>query len=169
MKEHSPSSRSWTLFVDTDSIYQEMRDRFGDKARMDYMELPAMLLRHSGISQFVEMYALVLRYGKSWRHFSDSLKRFGYNVVFTDRGVQPMTLAIEVSRLASEVEGIVLVTASRRIGPIVEQLLFNGNGLRIASFFSEIEMGGVEKIAPGLILMDETWLWSGNQTPIVEV
>ena len=143
----------------------DLRVRYGLQSRMDYLDLPEQLLRKasSDLREFGVMRALVMRYGKSWQHFSESLKRLGYQVVYTDKGVQPMTLTLELVRLAEEVDGIVLVTASRRIGPVVENLLYSGISLKIASFSSIIEVGGVEREAPGYMAMDDSWLWSGEQ------
>ena len=156
---------SWGIFVDTDSLYLEMRNRFGLQARMDYLRLPDRLMGLTGIPEFIEKKAMIMRHGRGWENFGNSVKQLGYSLCFTDRGVQPVTLTIEIMHLLDRVEsGIVLVTASQRVGPIVERVMLSGKQMHIASFHQTMEVDGRERGIPGLVLMDDSWLWDGEQS-----
>ena len=127
---------------------------------MDYKELPERIQRElEGDAEIVRCDALVVRAGRSWTYFSASLGGFGYSVIYTDRGVQPMTLALELSELSKGVDGVVLVTASTRLSPLVEEVKKRAY-FRVASF-GAVEIDGLS--CKDLIKMDSSWLWGGER------
>lgn len=150
----------WSLFVDTDSLYLDTRKRFGPSARLDYLNLPYNVAHNSrGIHFFQEKLAIVMRHGREWPSFVGSLEKFGYVVVPTDRGLQPLTIAAHVMSLTQRATGIVIVTASDKIGPLVEQILTEGCQVKVSSFLPESALASScgEKVE--ILTMDDSWLW----------
>lgn len=158
----------WGVLIDADSLYIEMQSRFGATARMDYLKLPDKLCQTTGIEKFDIQRAMVMRRGRAWESFANFMKDLGYKVIHTDKSVQPITFSLAVTDLMSEVDGIVLVTASQRIGPILERLLYSNKEFFVATFFEKMEVEGRELAFPGLLVMDESWLWNGEQLREVE-
>lgn len=155
----------WSLFVDTDSLYLQIRKMFSSAARMDYLRLPFHLSQNTvGVEYFEEKMALVMRMGKEWPSFSESLMRFGYEVVPADRGMQPITIGTKVMSLMHKSTGIVFITGSDKILPLIHQILDMQGNVKIATFdpilFNKYEdtLDNVD-----IILMDQSWLWEKHQ------
>ena len=152
----------WGLIVDTDSLYREMEERFFSQERVDYLQLPKILLEMMNLDSFEMQKALVLRRkGTMWKSFSDSLERFGYDIVLTERGVQNMTLALEMSQMSMVAGGLVLVTASKRVGPIVDSLKKLNKPIKIAAFEWVDSSDGVDP--KSFLQLDRRCLWTGEQ------
>lgn len=153
----------WSLFVDTDSLYLHTRQRFGVSARMDYLQLPANIIQRArDIEFFQDKVALTMRLGKDWGAFSESLQRFGYDTIPADRGMQPMTIATKVMALMGTCNGIVIVTSSNKVLPLVHQIVEIGGFIKLVSFSEELlsDLQEVDEAQLGVILMDEGWLWN---------
>lgn len=153
---------NWSLFVDTDSLYIETRRRFGIDARIDYLNLPLNIVRRlQEIKFFKDKIAMVMRHGKEWPTFVGSLERFGYQVVPTDRGMQPITISAQVVEMAEGARGVVIVTANDRISPLVTQILNSGSTVCLATFDEEFSIKKTfeNEEMVNILIMDEEWLW----------
>ena len=152
----------WSLFVDTDSLYLHTRQTFGITARMDYLRLPLKIIQNStNIDFFHEKMALVMRLGKDWQIFSDSLKRFGYDTVPADRGMQPITIGTKVMSLMNFCNGVVIVTSSNKVLPLIKQIKDFGGLVKVVSFSKDVllEEQNIEALDVDIILMNQEWLW----------
>lgn len=156
---------NWSLFVDTDSLYIETRKRFGVDARLDYLSLPLYIVNQLGdINFFQEKVALVMRHGKEWPAFVGSLERFGYIIIPTDRGMQPITIKAQVLNMVEEADGIVLVTASDKIAVLVEEVIQSGAHICVATFEDNGTLRKAfenEKMVD-ILIMNEEWLWKNK-------
>jgi len=150
----------WGIFVDTDSLYLGIREKFGQRSRMDYLRLPERLASVCGVDDFQKLVAMVVRYGRGWQFFGESLRRFGYEIIVANRREQQLRIGLEVPKVLFGVDGLVVVTASPNVSALVDHVLFCGKTIRVASFFPTIDFGSEIRDMPGLILMDENWLWT---------
>lgn len=157
----------WSLFVDTDFVYLESRRLYGSSARMDYLHLPLYIVESAGdIDFFQSKLALVMRHGRDWGMFAKSLERFGYDVVPTDRGMQPHTVSSIVTHMVMEGQKVILVTAAERLNEdFLVRLLENGGVIRLATFGNEAKDGVVvtltngEQVSVDTLFMNRSWLW----------
>jgi hypothetical protein len=155
----------WSLFVDTDSLYLYTRQIFGVLARVDYLRLPLRIIETTkDIDYFYEKMALIMRLGKNWAVFSESLKQFGYETIPVDRGMQPITIGTKVMSLMTSSNGIVIVTSSNKIFPLVQQIKSAGGLVKMVSFskdslFSEPDINESEI---DFIPMNKDWLWKNT-------
>lgn len=148
----------WSLFVDTDSLYRHTRQLFGVSARMDYQDLPKKIMEHTrDIEFFSEKIALVMRLGKNWDIFSESMSGFGYKTIPADRGTQQIIIATQIMSLLNVCDGIAIVTSSDKILPLVQKMEEDGCLYKIISFSRELFEG--DKFFENVLLMDQDWLW----------
>lgn len=105
----------WSVLVDTDAIYTEARQVFGPDARLDYLNLPKKIVEFfQDVSFFTEKKAIVLRHGKEWQGFIDSLEKFGYNVIPIDRGMRSHTIPVEMKGMLNRCESMIVITSGDR-------------------------------------------------------
>lgn len=162
----------WSLFVDTDFVYLESRRLYGSSARMDYLHLPLFIVESAGDIDFFQCKrALVMRHGRDWCTFAKSMERFGYDVVPTDRGMQPRTVSAIVTKMIADGQKVVLVTAAERLDEgFLVGILEHGGVIRLATFGEDSQAGVIVTMGDGhtqpikTLFMDQSWLWEPGNT-----
>lgn len=157
----------WVLFVDTDFVYLESRCIYGSAARMDYLHLPFYIVQQAtDISFFSKKMALVMRNGSNWQKFEQSLAKFSYDVILSDRGMQLHTVSSLLTKLVTTGYKLMLVTSAVRLDVNLVASLCDKGEVRVASFgvSSDIlEVAGDNNLSKihkiPVVHMTEKWLW----------
>jgi len=159
----------WNLFVDTDSLYMEIKRQYGQHARVDYIDLPLNIARTlPELDHFDEKVALVLRHGDTLQPFWNSLERWGYRVIPTDKGMQQITVGSQVNELASRCDGLVIVAAGCWLRVLAQQVLDKGNKVVLATpphndhTNPEIDAATMP-LEYRRVVIDHRWLWKRRQ------
>lgn len=149
---------TFDLFVDTQSIYHEVRRAFGEESRVDFLQLPGHVMKALGERAKIESQcAYVVRRKNGAQSFADALQSFGYQVELLNQGSQDVDLTLKLMEAAQSTNCMVLVTCNARLLPLIEQL---GEGIIILVFT-------VKDIFPrklkGQHFIKEDWIWRGAE------
>jgi len=152
--------KKWVLYIDTDSLYMHMKENLDEVARLDYLKIPSVIYKERTIF-FDEKYTLIMRHGKSWKTFSESLEKFGYSLVPCDKGMQLSMINQIYYIMQTYSDGIVLVTSNDEIGNLIEQVLESGKRVVLYTF-----SGSKSQYLPflknklfSLYEINDTWFW----------
>lgn len=112
----------YDLYVETQSIYHEVRRSFGRSARIDFKKLPDLVLGGlEGENHIRSMTAFVVQRRKASQSFSVALGSFGYKVELLNQGSQDVDLTLKLVD-SSRGNNMIFVTCNARLLPLLKQL-----------------------------------------------
>jgi len=152
------------LFVDTQSLFYDVRKNYGTSSRLDFLRLKDNICKECDLdADDVSMAtAFIVNKGNTFQAFFNMLSSFGYNVSMVNKGSQDMEFAMSVAGSIERADTIVLVTGNRKLNPVIDRLLQSGKKVYIVSFkefFSENSTYESNENVTQVEITDE-WMWS---------
>ena len=126
-----------SIFIDTANLYKSAKRKYGKK--IDYKKLLTLLPETS----FKRAYGI--RATIESRSFIDVLKSYGFVTTFIKKGTNlNVDITLDVCKLISKLEHVVLVTNDRDIYPLVKHCRDSGIVVSIYGIDLPIELNGTE-------------------------
>lgn len=124
------------MFVDTQSLFYDVRRNFGVSTRLDFLKLPDNIAASCEFDResIEKITAFIIGKGNNYQAFSNMLNSFGYEVTIMNKGSQDMEFAMAVTDSVSRSDGVILVTGNRKIDPVLNKLLGAGKSVYLISF-----------------------------------
>lgn len=155
------------LFIDTQSLFYDVRFCFGEQRRLDFVHLPKTMADQCSLPDsflWANKNAFVVQKGPTFRGFSDLLRSFGYNVILIDRNAQDIEIGMYVVRACTRLDGAAVISGNRRLAYLFKHLLTMQKACYVGTpqnFFDEEFDKEIMKDVTRHVFIDENWLWRG--------
>ena len=154
------------IFIDTQSIFYDIRNAFGEAQRLDFIHAPFNMSKFCGLPEtfpWAKKNAFVVKKGPTFQGFSDMLRSFGYNVILIDKNAQDIEIGMHIVQNCCVNDGTAILTGNKRLMPLfhhiigMEKLCY----LCTPETFSEGDVQ--EPPVTKHIHLSKDWLWWGQE------